>query len=76
MRLYDVGKDHKESMRLISNVHLITRVYGVAGPLHRRIPRRCACEGILMIFNALSGSSGLVPVMPVGMNQMYYALWE
>ena len=23
MRLYDVGKDHEESMRLISNVHLI-----------------------------------------------------
>ena len=30
MHLYDVGKDHEESMRLISNVHLITRVYGIA----------------------------------------------
>ena len=28
MRLYDVGKDHEETMRLIINVRLITRVYG------------------------------------------------
>ena len=27
MRLYDVGKYHEESIRLISNVRLITRVY-------------------------------------------------
>ena len=31
MRLYDVGKDHEESMCLISNVRLITRVYGSPG---------------------------------------------
>ena len=27
-------------------------------------------------FNALLGSSSLVPVMSFGGNQMYYALWE
>ena len=31
MRLYDVGKDHEESMRLIrlNDVRLITRVYDI-----------------------------------------------
>ena len=29
MCLHDVGKDHEESMHLISNVRLITKVYGV-----------------------------------------------
>ena len=29
-----------------------------------------------MIFNTILGSSGRVPVTPIGENEMYYALWE
>ena len=29
-----------------------------------------------MIFNAILGSSGQVPVTPIGGNEMCYALWE
>ena len=43
MRLYDVGKDHEESMHLISNVRLITRVYGMSITNHEYVMAKIFC---------------------------------
>ena len=65
--------DGSQIIKLIKNFPLMA-----VAVRYTRIPRKRVKEfnDMQMIFSALSGSSGQVPVTPIGGNRMYCALWE